>query len=103
MSVDNANTDVFDLLLPSTLIDINPYRESTSPVLFTYPELAQLLGSQQRLPIVRVVESQAEANAQSSIHSTNRVPIEMVELSQGRSTAEFAQVWQEALASGMRD
>ena len=54
-----------------------------------------------RLPVFRVVGSQAEANAQPAAHGTNRVPIEMVELSQGRSAGEFAQVWEEAVASGM--
>jgi hypothetical protein len=109
--------DSFDVHLSSnltqiTLIDIDTYRPTTSSLLFSYHELADILNSARtaspdeaddildRLPVLRVVESAAEANAQPSAHSTNRVPIEMVELSQGRSTGEFAQVWEEALSRG---
>jgi hypothetical protein len=123
--------DIFDLYLSSdfshcTLVDINPYRSSTDPLLYSYPELLEILADSRstsaiakttsetcaendqipaRLPILRVIDSRSHpaANRAAPAHGTNMMPIEMVEMSQGRSMGDFASAWQEAVAAGIRD
>lgn len=112
--------DVFDLYLDSSLedaqiIDINPYRGSTDPLLFTYPELLSILEQAQqpiysdstaqspRLPILKVIDtaSHPEATRPAPTFGGNMMPLEMIEMSQGRSMEEFREVWEEAVARGM--
>lgn len=112
------------------LLDFNPYNPSTDPLLFTYEELHELLiqalepvpsftpaaaaaaadsvspdGStgRPRLPILRVIDSQShpEANRGMPAFGTNMMPVEMVEMSQGRGVGEFRSAWEEAVREGM--
>lgn len=116
--------DIFDLLLsdnstPPTIIDFNPYRASTDSLLFTYSELHDILltsleplphsedglakDPRPRLPILKVVDSPThpEANRGAPAFGTNMMPLEMVEMSQGRSLEEFRAVWDEVMAAGI--
>lgn len=114
---------MFDLYLGEnaepTLIDFQPYRASTDPLLFSYSELQQLLqqaraqrtnsagdpvepssgGAPARLPVLRVVDSAAHpaASRAAPTFSTNMMPLEMLQMSEGRTLAEFAQAWEEAM------
>lgn len=119
-----------DNLSSPTIIDFNPYRPSTDSLLFTYAELHSiLLGALEplptalangangddsqagdhrprpRLPILKVVDSPThpEANRGAPAFGTNMMPLEMVEMSQGRSLEEFREVWDEVVAAGLRD
>ena len=116
-------TDIFDLYLTpkfddALIIDINPYRPSTDTLLFSYPELHQIsLESRQppqsqaetedrpRLPILRVIDSPAHPDASRSApaYGGNMIPLEMIEMSQGRSLDEFREAWQDVLARGMSE
>ena len=110
-------SDIFDICLSSdyrdvTLIDINAYRPSTDPLLFTYLELHEVLETSQtsstdrpRLPILRVIDSRAhpDANRNAPTYGSSMMPMEMVEMSQGRSMVDFREAWDEAIAAGMRD
>lgn len=102
-------------------MDFNPYRPSTDPLLFTYPDLFDILNTalqplppsiaeagdakadRPRLPILRIIDSRShpEVNRAAPSYGTNMMPVEMVEMSQGRSLHEFTAAWQEALAQGM--
>lgn len=126
-------SDVFDLILDdlhssARLVDFNPYNSSTDPLLFTFPELHSILiqalepipttsdvaamrdevqstSVRPRLPILRVIDSQAhpEANRGTPAFGTNMMPVEMVEMSQGRGVGEFRMAWDEAVRQGMQD
>lgn len=118
------HADVFDLYLSADfdsaiLVDINPYRLSTDPLLFTYPALLEILETAlkpppentaaaadlPRLPMMRVITSRSDplANSAAPAFGTNMMPVEMVQMSQGRSVPEFAEAWAEAVARGMQD
>lgn len=105
----------------SFLVDFNPYRQSTDPLLFTYPDLLEILQTalrpppaapsayardltRQRLPILRVIDSQSHplSNSAAPAFGSNMMPVEMVEMSQGRNMAEFSQAWNDAVARGMQ-
>ena len=110
--------DIFDVHLTSsfssaTLIDIQPYRPSTDPLLFTYPELLSIITTsttstdpdRPRLPILRVVDSAAhpQASRATPAYGTNMMPVEMVEMSQGRTVEGFREVWEESVRRGMTE
>ncbi|ORX37070.1 D123-domain-containing protein [Kockovaella imperatae] len=126
---------IFDVYLSAdmtrvTLIDFNPYRNSTDPLLFTYEELLSILlahrrrsrqssplpyglaelssdaaGLHVRLPILKIVESASdpEANRTTPAFAGNMMPLDVMALSQGRNMGEFKDAWEEALARGMDD
>jgi len=115
--------DIFDLYLTpkfddALIIDINPYRPSTDTLLFTYPELHQIFldsrtaitsametHDQPRLPILRVIDSPSHPDASRSApaYGGNMMPLEIIEMSQGRSLDEFREAWQDVLARGMTE
>ncbi|KAK8858893.1 hypothetical protein IAR55_003124 [Kwoniella newhampshirensis] len=114
--------DVFDLYLSpksasAKIIDFQPYRPSTDPLLFTYDELLDIVESafepiprgeaddRPRLPIFRIIESRAhpEANRNAPAYQTNMMPLEMIEMGEGRNMAEFKEAWEEAVAAGMAE
>jgi hypothetical protein len=103
------------------LVDFNPYRQSTDPLLFTYPDLLDILQTalrpppsapstdardpnRQRLPILRILDSQSHplSNSAAPAFGSNMMPVEMVEMSQGRNMAEFSEAWNDAVARGMQ-
>ncbi|ORY24570.1 D123-domain-containing protein [Naematelia encephala] len=108
---------VFDLYLSSDhasalILDFQPYRQSTDPLLFTYSELRDILeesrnGSDDRprLPILRVIDSAShpQASRNAPAYGSSMMPMEMMELSQGRSMAEFASAWQSSIGEAMEE
>ena len=100
-----------------TLIDFNPYRASSDPLLFTYPELAAILHTSrlstssadlgdevpQRLPLLRVVIPDEAVARSGPVFGTNMMPLEVMDMSQGRSMGDFKVAWDEAVARGMDD
>lgn len=111
--------DVFDLYLsPSldsaTIIDFQPYRESTDPLLFTYEELLAILQDsvspsdsefRPRLPLFKIIDSQAHpaVTRNAPTYQSNMMPLEMIEFSEGRNMAEFKEAWDEAVRMGMTE
>lgn len=94
------------------LMDFQPYRASTDSLMFSYADVRDVLvrsrsGSEdaEQLPVLRVIDSanHPEANRNQPTFSTNMMPIEMVELSEGRNLEEFREVWAQAVAAGMVD
>lgn len=79
------------------LIDLNPYAPSTDALLFTYPALHSLSLSlaPRRAPELRLVDSPVASASSMPRYSHNRVPKDVIELSQGQSVAEFAKEWME--------
>ncbi|KAI6037698.1 D123-domain-containing protein [Pisolithus marmoratus] len=109
---------VFDLLLTRDLssghvIDLNPYAPRTDPLLFTYEELCEVLSkaiedasaSRTFLPELRVIDSPHHPAATHNMpaYQHNRVPIEALTLSEGRSIVEFGEIWQEEVARAGRE
>ncbi|WVF68711.1 hypothetical protein IAT40_003483 [Kwoniella sp. CBS 6097] len=125
---------IFDLYLSPNLssariIDFNPYRESTDPLMFTYEDLRDIVQeafeplasfaptstsvsnsdlvvtNRERLPVFRYIDSKArpDSNRNAPAYQSNMMPLEMLEMSQGLNMAEFKEAWDEALAAGMTD
>ncbi|WRT66717.1 uncharacterized protein IL334_003680 [Kwoniella shivajii] len=119
---------VFDLYLSpnfqsAQIIDFQPYRNSTDPLLFTYEELLSILETafeplppcdevtatttipKPRLPIFKAIDSQSHpsANRNAPTYQSNMMPFEMIEFSQGRNLDEFKEAWEEALAQGLTE
>ncbi|TXT08823.1 hypothetical protein VHUM_02951 [Vanrija humicola] len=110
---------IFDLYLDerntsATIMDFQPYRPATDSYLFSYPELQHIFVRAQapipeggddrpRLPVLRVIDSAAhpEANRNAPAFSANMMPLEMLEMSQGRSLAELQAAWEAAMAAGL--
>lgn len=96
------------------LLDFNPYSHRTDSLLFSWEELQRLRfrgvvenpQDQEEIdaiPILRVVESEAQASQSMPRHSHNRYPKDVVGLSDGTSIAEFAQKWRDALQEAVSD
>ena len=97
------------------LIDFNPFRASSDPLLFTYPELALILQTSRhstggersshepplRLPVLRVVSPADGVPLSGPVFASNMMPLEVMDLSQGRSVGEFKGAWDEAVARDM--
>ncbi|WWD18786.1 hypothetical protein CI109_103241 [Kwoniella shandongensis] len=110
---------IFDLYLSpkmtsAKIIDFQPYRPSTDPLLFTYDELLDITETafeppsdsevtRPRLPIFKIIESRAhpDANRNAPAYQANMMPLEMIEMGEGRNMAEFKEAWDEAVAAGM--
>jgi hypothetical protein len=78
------------------LVDINPFAPRTDPLLYTWPELLALPFAPAR-PLLRLVRSQVEASQQRPRYAAHRLPRDVIDLSDGRSIAEFAEEWRNAL------
>ena len=94
------------------LVDFNPYRPTTDPLLFDYPDLLDILETSQtastnrpRLPILRVIDSKGHPDANRNIptYGSNMMPWELVEMSHGRSLVEFRETWDEAVSVGLTE
>ncbi|OXG26247.1 cytoplasmic protein [Cryptococcus neoformans Bt120] len=110
---------VFDLYLSpnfdsATIIDFQPYRESTDSLLFTYEELLAILQASMslsdselrpRLPLFKIIDSQAHpaVTRNAPTYQSNMMPLEMIEFSEGRNMAEFKEAWDEAVRMGMTE
>ena len=104
---------MLDLYLGETspsIIDFAPYRDSTDGLLFTYDELRDILQKSrepadasetapERLPILRVIDSAGHpaVSRPAPTFSTNMMPLEMLQMSEGRTLAELAAAWDEAM------
>lgn len=114
-------SDIFDLLLTRDLsdghiLDFNVYAPQTDSLLFTYAGLGALLSSATRekfdqkdidlsLPELRVIDSPTHPAVASNApaYQHNCVPIEALELSEGRDIADFCDVLQDKIKRAMQD
>ena len=105
-----------------TIIDFNPYRQSTDSLLFTYSDLRALRNKldteefapvrtidsndleEHYLPNIRVIDtpSHPDANRTVPVFGDNMMPIDVMELGEGTTMAEFKAAWDEAVARGSR-
>ncbi|KAL1935907.1 hypothetical protein VTP01DRAFT_41 [Rhizomucor pusillus] len=76
------------------LMDFNPFSPATDALLYTWEELRQF-GDDSEAEI-RIVETQTANSAPR--FATNMVPKDVVDLSDGRTVAEFAEEFQRAMA-----
>ncbi|KAF7727666.1 hypothetical protein EC973_007324 [Apophysomyces ossiformis] len=89
---------VFDVYVPRNrqrvwLVDFNPFSVTTDSLLYDWAELASFDVDKQE-PEFRVIQSQAEADANACgapRFATNMVPKDVIDLSDGKSIAEFAE------------
>ena len=98
---DSANW-VFDMYIPRTrirghLIDINPFAPRTDPGLYSWDEILRMQGEHVDL---RLVE-QEDGGISGIEFSAQRVPLDVVEASQGRGVIEFAVEWEQILRTGI--
>ena len=96
---------VFDIYIPRTrmrahLIDINPFAPRTDPGLFEWDEILRMSGDGD--VEVRFVKEE-ERGINGIEFSAQRVPRDVVDVSQGKSVVEFAVEWEEMLRKGVRD
>ncbi|KAI9007937.1 D123-domain-containing protein [Phycomyces nitens] len=95
---------VFDVYLRRTphkvyLVDFNPYSTTTDSLLYDWTELNDFQVGKQE-PEIRIIESQEEANrnaCNAPRFATNMVPKDVIELSDGKSIAAFAEEFQRAM------
>lgn len=80
-------------------MDINPFAPRTDPGLF---EWSEILGMREGEVDVRFVEEN-ERRIGGLEFSAQRVPREVVEVSQGRGVVEFAVEWEEMLRNGVQN
>lgn len=94
------------------LMDFQPYRSTTDSMLFSYEDIRNILQKSREgdegaesLPVLRVIDSAGHPDAirNQPTFSTNMMPVEMIELSEGRNLDEFREVWAQAVAAGMVD
>lgn len=101
-----ADVDTFDLHVGEKIqiVDFGPYRESTDSLLFSYEELRDIFVAQSG-PEFRVIDhpSHPAANRGVPTFGTNMLPVEMVEMSEGRTQEEFRAAWNEAVEAGFVD
>ncbi|KAI9496185.1 D123-domain-containing protein [Zychaea mexicana] len=87
------------------IVDFNPFTPATDGLLFEWSELAQLnfdASSQtdNQEPEFRIIRSEAEANTHvcnGPRFATNMIPRDVIDLSDGRTVAEFAEEFQRAM------
>ncbi|KAI9249582.1 D123-domain-containing protein [Helicostylum pulchrum] len=95
---------VFDVYLQRSnnkvyLVDFNPFNTTTDALLFTWDELMSF-DTEKGVSEIRLVESQAEANfraCHAPKFATNMVPKDVIDLSTGKSIAEFAEQFERAM------
>lgn len=115
-----SSADVFDLLLTRDLsrghiLDFNPYAPRTDPLLFSYEELHALFiravcepsngrTTNLDLPELRAVDSPMHpaATRNAPAHQHNMVPIEALNLSEGKSITEFSEIWRDEVKKAMQ-
>ncbi|ORZ25785.1 D123-domain-containing protein [Absidia repens] len=101
-----SNTNyVFDVYIQQDrqkvwLVDFNPFAETTDALLYSWDELNKF-DIENDDPEIRIIESTPEANAlncNAPRFAANMVPKDVIDLSDGRSIAEFAEEFQRAMA-----
>jgi D123 len=96
---------VFDCYIPRTrkrahLIDMNPFAPRTDAGLFTWEEVLGMSG--EGSVEVRFVGEEGRGIGGIEF-SAQRVPMEVVEVSQGKNVVEFAVEWERMLREGVED
>src|SRR5208282_544523 len=96
---------VFDMYIPRTrmrahLIDMNPFASRTDPVLFEWDEILRMSGDED----VEIRFVREEERGISGIEfSAQRVPKDVVDISQGKNVVEFAIEWEKMLRDGVQN
>ena len=85
------------------IVDFAPVAPRTDALLFAWAELHELARSPRSDPVFRVLPSETAASQSAPRFSFNRLPKDVVELSDGASIAEFAKSWQSALGDAVRE
>jgi len=93
---------VFDMYIPRTrrrahLIDMNPFAPRTDPILFHWHEILEMTGDQ---TIMRLVKEE-DRGIGGMEFSAQRMPVEIIQASQGKGVVEFAAEWEEMLREGV--
>ena len=106
--IASDRTVVFDVYLTRDfsrvfIVDFAPVAPRTDALLFDWTELHELAQSPPSTPVFRVVPSEAAASQSAPRFSFNRLPKDVVELSDGASIAEFAENWRSALGDAVRE
>jgi D123 len=86
------------------IVDFNPYAPRTDPLLFSYDELRDLAATSPEQPEFRVIDSPSHpaTTRMAPTHQHNMLPIEAMQMSQGKSIDEFAQEWQTRMADAAK-
>jgi len=82
------------------LIDMNPFASRTDPGLYEWREVLEMTGGQE--VEIRLVREQ-ERGIVGMEFSAQRVPRDVVDISQGKNVVEFAVEWEEMLRKGVQD
>jgi D123 len=95
---------VFDMYIPRTrlrahLIDMNPFAPRTDPGLYEWDEILRMTWEEVEMRIVR----EEDRGITGIEFSAQRVPREVVQVSQGKSVVEFAIEWEEMVRNGVQD
>ena len=96
---------VFDMYIPRTrmrahLIDMNPFASRTDPGLFEWDEILRMSGDGD--VEIRFVREE-ERGIRGIEFSAQRVPKDVVDISQGKGVVEFAVEWEKMLRDGMQN
>ena len=99
---------VFDVYLTRDwsrvfIVDFAPCAPRTDALLFDWSEIHALASKPEDRPAFRVLESEIAASQSAPRFSHNRLPKDVVELSDGASIAEFAQNWSKSLDQAVKD
>lgn len=95
---------VFDVYLQRSnnkvyLVDFNPFNPTTDALLYNWDELMSFDTEKDEAEI-RIIESQIEANrlaCNAPKFATNMIPKDVIDLSSGKSIAEFAEEFEKAM------
>ncbi|KAF8635993.1 hypothetical protein AX15_000155 [Amanita polypyramis BW_CC] len=100
---------VFDILMTRDLtrghiLDFNPYAPRTDALLFTYDELQTILDTETETPTLRVIDSRSHPATARNVpaHQHNMVPLEALDISNGKSIEDFAELWKKSIRESMR-
>ena len=95
---------VFDMYIPRTrlrghLIDMNPFAPRTDPGLFEWTEILEMRDGEVEVRFVQ----ENERRIGGLEFSAQRVPKDVVDVSQGRGVVEFAVEWEKMLRKGVQN
>ncbi len=95
---------VFDMYIPRTrlrghLIDMNPFAPRTDPGLFEWTEILEMRDGEVEVRFVK----ENERRIGGLEFSAQRVPKDVVDVSQGRGVVEFAVEWEKMLRKGVQN
>ncbi|KAI8970149.1 cell division cycle 123 [Mycotypha africana] len=81
------------------LVDFNPFSPATDSLLYHWNEL-MTFDIEKETPDIRIIESQAESDSlacNAPKFATNMIPKDVIDLSSGKSIAEFAEEFEKAM------